>query len=356
MCRGAISPTGGKESEYGALGEMLEAAASNRPVGFKLEVKDSISLAAGHSLLAQLPPSELSATWLRVIDSERAQKAIHIRNTSAITLPEGTLAIYLNGSFLGETMLPRMVSGDERLLFHGEELELELESEVVPRESLLRELRFLSDKSIQLFYRRKRDFAVTLRNRSEESQLIYADIGLPDRAAVDSKQGDFRIIRVKELDQPMLEIRLDKGGVFAQTLHVEDNFEKIDGPQNGVWQATKLDSELESILRKHQPPADLKIEPSVVEQIKKLREELAHLFARERALVAKKADLQAETTTIKSLRTSIAQGANLRRRARRELETQLLAHQQQELRLRAQVRELEQEIDGLYLKQPLISR
>ena len=80
------------------------------------------------------------------------------------------------------------------------------------------------------------------------------------------------------------------------------------------------------------------------------------LLEKERELDRMLADLQATKKTVVSLRTSIAQGKNLRRRARIELERELLAQQSREIGLRDQIRALDKQVNALYLKHPLVTR
>jgi hypothetical protein len=67
-----------------------------------------------------------TVTWFSGFSNATARHAVQVTNTTAQTLPEGTLSVFADGGFAGETVLPRLKPGMRRFLEVGDDPDTEM--------------------------------------------------------------------------------------------------------------------------------------------------------------------------------------------------------------------------------------
>lgn len=132
-----VSGAGAAAPSLGDLAEFARAEIEQGSTLFAYHVRVPIDVAAHHSALVPLVESDVDAeriTWIGLDDVAAA--GVRLVNDTKQTLPEGTLAIYEGGGFVGETAIDRLRPGERRFLLHGQDLDVETSrrSETVSRE------------------------------------------------------------------------------------------------------------------------------------------------------------------------------------------------------------------------------
>lgn len=106
----------------------LEAAAVS-DVGdlFLYAVKTPVVLGARKSALLPIIDGSTEAENVSVLDEQgEAFTAVRLENTTSLTLEGGTVSVFSEGIYAGETQLDRLKPGEVRVLKHGKDLDLEV--------------------------------------------------------------------------------------------------------------------------------------------------------------------------------------------------------------------------------------
>ncbi|MFT3706141.1 MAG: hypothetical protein QM817_00610 [Archangium sp.] len=94
---------------------------------FLYSVKEAVVLGARKSALLPIVDSTTKAERVTLLDGEgRVFTAVRLENTTPLTLEGGTLSVFTDGSYTGETQIDRVKPGEVRVLKHGEDLDLEV--------------------------------------------------------------------------------------------------------------------------------------------------------------------------------------------------------------------------------------
>jgi hypothetical protein len=136
--RDAVS--GPAESSLLAIGDLTQhAEASTVQSGalFRYVLPEPIDLPAHQSLLVPLLRADVPVERVSYFadDTSTAQSALLFRNATKQTLPSGTVAIFEDGGFGGESAFDRLDPGEQRLLPFGLDLDLELKRDKAPTKS-----------------------------------------------------------------------------------------------------------------------------------------------------------------------------------------------------------------------------
>jgi hypothetical protein len=103
------------------------AAVSEAGDLFLYSVKEPVVLGARKSALLPIVDSSTKAERVTLLDGEgRVFTAVRLENTTPLTLEGGTLSVFTDGSYTGETQIDRVKPGEVRVLKHGEDLDLEV--------------------------------------------------------------------------------------------------------------------------------------------------------------------------------------------------------------------------------------
>jgi hypothetical protein len=103
------------------------AAVSEAGDLFLYSVKEAVVLGARKSALLPIVDSSTKAERVTLLDGEgRVFTAVRLENTTPLTLEGGTLSVFTDGAYTGETQIDRVKPGEVRVLKHGEDLDLEV--------------------------------------------------------------------------------------------------------------------------------------------------------------------------------------------------------------------------------------
>lgn len=103
------------------------AAVSEAGDLFLYGVKEPVVLGARKSALLPIVDGSTKAERVTLLDGEgRVFTAVRLENTTQLTLEGGTLSVFTDGAYTGETQIDRVKPGEVRVLKHGEDLDLEV--------------------------------------------------------------------------------------------------------------------------------------------------------------------------------------------------------------------------------------
>ena len=118
------------------------AAVSEAGDLFLYSVKEAVVLGARKSALLPIIDGATKAERVTLLDGDgRVFTAVRLENTTKLTLEGGTLAVYSDGAYSGETQVDRVKPGEVRVLKHGEDLDLEVSRSVSREEGTLRKVK-----------------------------------------------------------------------------------------------------------------------------------------------------------------------------------------------------------------------
>jgi hypothetical protein len=127
------------------------AAVSEAGDLFLYSVKEPVVLGARKSALLPIIDGATKAERVTLLDGEgRVFTAVRLENTTKLTLEGGTLAVYADGAYSGETQVDRVKPGEVRVLKHGEDLDLEVARSTVREEGSPRKARVVGGEGNRL--------------------------------------------------------------------------------------------------------------------------------------------------------------------------------------------------------------
>lgn len=118
------------------------AAVSEAGDLFLYSVKEPVVLGARKSALLPIIDGSTKAERVTVLDGTGTLfTAVRLENTTPLTLEGGTLSVFSDGAYSGETQIDRVKPGEVRVLRHGEDLDLEISRSTVREEGAPRKVR-----------------------------------------------------------------------------------------------------------------------------------------------------------------------------------------------------------------------
>ncbi|PRQ04609.1 hypothetical protein ENSA5_06140 [Enhygromyxa salina] len=171
----------------GNLAELATGSGRETKTAFVYGAGQPLDLGAGRSAMVPFLQSELESaaiTWFSSFANGTARHAIRVVNSTAQTLPEGTLGVFGDGGFAGETVLPRLKPGQRRFLGIGDDPDTEMT--IVERDS--------SDEPKRLVYARGRleehflrttTIVLDLDNRSGQARHVHVKINASSNTTIE---------------------------------------------------------------------------------------------------------------------------------------------------------------------------
>lgn len=186
----AASVIGGpSESSLLAIGDLTQhAEASTTQSGalFRYTLPEPIDLPAHRSLLVPLLRADVPVERVSYFadDASTAQSALLFRNATKQTLPAGTVAIFEDGGFGGESAFDRLEPGEQRLLPFGLDLDLELKQGEQSSRDVRRAVRFEHGELFEHFERVElRSYRV--HNRSGQPRRVHLALSVVNNSRVE---------------------------------------------------------------------------------------------------------------------------------------------------------------------------
>jgi hypothetical protein len=213
------------ELSVGNLAALTPATGTEAAALFRYSLPQSLSLSAHASALVPFADTALQVkqvSWF-ANDSEAGASALHVTNDTQQTLPAGTLAVFQDGGFAGETLLPRSKPKQSHLLGYGVELDIELTREHgEPTE----EPRLFAWRGggLEQHYLRRRSEKLHLKNRSQSARTVYVELAVVDNAKID---GNASLGRDADIGKTYVSIELGAGQELTQTLGIEEGLRRV---------------------------------------------------------------------------------------------------------------------------------
>jgi hypothetical protein len=158
----ALSPAQGVES--GAL--------------FSYAISRPLSLSGHSSALVPFLDKHIEAepiTWLSD-PSSPARAALRFENTTGQTLPAGTLAVFADGGFAGESTLGRLKPGQRRFVQFGADLDVEVATKERREQIEIRRVTFVRD-ALEEHFLRTTTSTLEIESRAARGRQVH--IGMP---------------------------------------------------------------------------------------------------------------------------------------------------------------------------------
>lgn len=199
--RGSITGS----SDLVAVGNLAELAAGEgkeTKTVFVYGAAELLDLAAGRSAMVPFVQSRVESaaiTWMVDFTDGAARHAVHVVNSTTQTLPEGTLGVFSDGGFSGETMLPRLKPGERRFLTIGDDPDTEMT--VVSRDVIDVPQRLMyRDDRLQEHVLRTTTLVIDLVNRSGQARHVHVEVPVGTNAKIEGADRiDFDLDRGRPL-------------------------------------------------------------------------------------------------------------------------------------------------------------
>jgi len=206
----------------GDLAELAQANGAESGALFLYRVADPIDLRAHHSALLPIVQQSVEVEPITFFAPEHGEglSAARLVNSTAQTLPPGTVSFFAEGGFVGEAMLDRLKPAERRFVPYGFELDVELQRSRHPRGERVTVLRW-REGSIVESYVLESEITLRLHNRSGRSRRVYVALDVPRRADL---TGDGAVELDYDLanDTPLAATRVDPGAEVEHTLHARE--------------------------------------------------------------------------------------------------------------------------------------
>ncbi len=202
--------------DVGNLARVAQANGVEAGALFVYTMPEAVSLRGHASALLPFLDQRIDVrpiAWFEDPDSP-ARSAVRFVNSTAQTLPAGTIAFFGGGGFAGESALDRLKPGERRFLTYGVDPDVELTTKASHATEEPKRLTWSVDRSeLEEHYLRTSDFAFALENRSGRARLVMLAMRLdrnaqltgPDDVDFDPRAGRplavFRIEAKKKADR-----------------------------------------------------------------------------------------------------------------------------------------------------------
>jgi hypothetical protein len=186
----------------GNLAELAVGQGRETKTAFVYDAGESLDLAAGRSAMVPFLQSAVESaaiTWVQGFATGPSRHALRVVNSTAQTLPEGTLAVFGDGGFAGETVLPRLKPGERRFLEIGDDPDTEMtiveqKWEDVPK-------RIVYERGdLQEHFLRTSTIVLDLANRSGQARHVHVSVPAGSNTTIEGADAiDFDVDRGRPL-------------------------------------------------------------------------------------------------------------------------------------------------------------
>lgn len=203
------------------------AAVSEAGDLFLYSVKEPVVLGARKSALLPIIDGSTQAERVTVLDGEgRVFTAVRLENTTPLTLEGGTLSVYTDGAYTGETQVDRVKPGEVRVLRHGEDLDLEVTRSSSRQEGSPRKVRVVGPDGNRLLELTRVDrlvHRVEFTSRTDVPRAVLVELSEQKYRVVSGGEEDVRSpgqprfgrIRVEPRASETVEL-VEEGGVVER--------------------------------------------------------------------------------------------------------------------------------------------
>jgi hypothetical protein len=173
--------------EVGNLAGVAPAAGIEAGALFVYTLPGPVDLDAHASTLVPFAQQPVDAAAIAWVDSPGtpARSAVRFVNSTSQTLPAGTLALFADGGFAGESSLARVKPGERRFMTYGADLDVELRA--LDSRATEQAKRLVWDKNssqLEEHYLRTSDFTYAIENRSGRARSVVLAMSLDKNATL----------------------------------------------------------------------------------------------------------------------------------------------------------------------------
>lgn len=280
---GAGSENASSLLSVGNLAGVASAEGVESGALFRYALGQAVDLRAHGSALVPFLAEGVSARRIAMFDgTESARSGVFLVHEGGQTLPAGTMAVFGDGGFAGETALPRLKPKESTTVQFGADLDVADETLFPTREDEPKLLRYGQTGLVE-HYVRHHVIPHRLANRSGAPRDVFlrldfvnnADVKGADEIAYDSQQA-----------RPYAVFRLDARSEVDRTLHVDEGLSRVH-PRNELTRK-KLG---ELAAAESLPPAQRKIVLEAIEVLRVADVKLATLAARRADLAEREREI-----------------------------------------------------------------
>ena len=205
----------------GNLANVAKTDAVESGTLFRYSLQAPIDLRAHGSALVPFMQESVQARRVAFLSAPgaTARAAVHFKNDTKQTVPAGTVAVYADGGFAGESAIDRLKPQESRIIPFGVDLDLELTQQRDQVTDTTRVVVFAHDTLVEHFVRHH-DIRYEIVNRSGSPRTVYLTLGFVQNAKVEGAdeltydEDGGKAVAVFEVEakkQPSRDMKVDEG-------------------------------------------------------------------------------------------------------------------------------------------------
>jgi hypothetical protein len=169
------------DSDLVAVGDLAALATGEgreTKTVFVYGTAEPLDLTAGRSAMVPFVQTKVESgaiTWIVGFADTTARHAVRVVNSTTQTLPEGTLGVFADGGFSGETMLPRLKPGERRFLGIGDDPDTEMTVVEATVDDTPQRLVWRNDQ-LEEHFLRKTAVTFDIVNRSGQARHVHVEV------------------------------------------------------------------------------------------------------------------------------------------------------------------------------------
>ncbi|MBW2734955.1 MAG: hypothetical protein JRH20_21440 [Deltaproteobacteria bacterium] len=182
---GRMGTLGSSQLRVGNLAAFSKAKASKLGTLFRYQMRSALDLRAHHSALVPFSQLKLQTKRITLIHGfgGKPRATALVENSTGQTIPPGTISFFSEGSFVGESFLPRTKPGQRHFLQHGTDLDVELKSLETQSMEVPKRLTYVKGGFKEHFIR-TRKIKVSIENRDSEKRSVYFQPSVTRNASI----------------------------------------------------------------------------------------------------------------------------------------------------------------------------
>ncbi|MBK7863097.1 MAG: hypothetical protein IPJ65_31705 [Archangiaceae bacterium] len=152
------------------------AAVSEAGELFLYTVTEPVFLGARKSALLPIIDRGVTAERVTVIAGSEARLAVRLSNSTPLTLEGGTVSVFTDGAYAGESQIDRIKPNEVRVVPHGEDLDLEQHRTLTTTEGPVKAVR-KNGSVVELHRVDRKSWRLELTSRSEKKRTVLFELG-----------------------------------------------------------------------------------------------------------------------------------------------------------------------------------
>jgi hypothetical protein len=212
------------ELNIGNLAALAPAEGVEAAALFRYTLPSKLSLKAHASALVPFLDSAIKVrlvSWFPAT-GDAAASALHVTNDTKQTLPAGTISVFGDGGFAGESLLPRSKPNESHLISYGVDLDVELKRDGSAASEEPRLFSF-ADGDLEQHYLRRRTQKLSVTNRSGSSRTVYVELDVVNNARV---EGATELGHAADLNKTYVVLQVPAGKELTQALKLEEGLRR----------------------------------------------------------------------------------------------------------------------------------